>query len=93
MTPDRIDQLARAFPRLDYHIAADLIRCVINEERRDERKASVRLHWLVTHRHFRVQGSDEHGWCVLGCSDGLTFLVDAAKTYEDAIDQARKIKP
>ena len=52
-----------------------------------------RLAWIIENRHMRVQGTDERGWCVMDCSNGLTFVVNNAKTYDDAIDQAMKLRP
>ncbi len=52
-----------------------------------------RLNWLLAHRFLRVQGTDERGWCVLDCSNGLTFVVQHANTAREAIDQAMELEP
>ena len=49
---------------------------------------SQRLEWVLTHRTYRVQGSDERGWFVLDNSNGLTFLTEKHPTYRAAIDAA-----
>lgn len=53
---------------------------------------SVRLEWLVAgggrEKDARVIGSDERGWSVCDCSDGLTFMSRGCKTFRDAIDAA-----
>lgn len=51
-------------------------------------KDAERLDWVLANRHLRVQGNDENGWCVLDCSDGLTFMVKDAATAREAIDAA-----
>lgn len=55
--------------------------------------AQDRLAWIIENRHLRVQGTDERGWSVLDCSNGLTFLVEKADSYVEAIDEAMKLRP
>ena len=50
---------------------------------------AARLDWVLSNRNHRVQGSDTKGWCVLDCSNGLTFVVRDADTARQAIDKAR----
>lgn len=53
---------------------------------------SVRLAWVIENSMVRVQGSDERGWMVLDCSNGLTFLTkEKHKSYNEAIDEAMAI--
>lgn len=52
------------------------------------RKDAERLDYVLTNRNHRVQGSDAKGWCVLDCSNGLTFIVRNAQTARAAIDAA-----
>jgi hypothetical protein len=52
------------------------------------RADAERLDWILANRHLRAQGNDENGWCVLDCSDGLTFVVKDAATAREAIDAA-----
>jgi hypothetical protein len=51
-----------------------------------------RLEWLVTgagaQKAAKVMGSDERGWGVCDCSDGLTFMSRGRPTFRDAIDAA-----
>lgn len=52
-----------------------------------------RLEWLIVgdgaKRAARVIGSDERGWTVCDCSNGLTFMGPRnSKTFRDAIDAA-----
>lgn len=62
-----------------------------------ERTDTERLEWLVTgtgkQRAARVQGNDDRGWCVLDCSDGLTFMARGHKTFREAIDAAMEKYP
>jgi hypothetical protein len=55
--------------------------------------AQDRLAWIIENKALRVQGTDERGWSIMDCSDGLTFLVRHAKTYEEAIDEGMKKRP
>ncbi len=53
-----------------------------------------RLDWLLAHRFLRVQGDEKHGWCVLDCRNGLTFVINHTSTAREAIDQAAlKLEP
>jgi hypothetical protein len=58
---------------------------------------SARLEWLVTGtgavKASRVMGSDERGWSVCDCSDGLTFLSRGLPTWREAIDKAMEKAP
>jgi len=51
-----------------------------------------RLDWLVAgagkDKAARVMGSDERGYAVCDCSNGLTFLSRDHRTYREAIDAA-----
>lgn len=53
-----------------------------------------RLEWLIVgdgakKYAARVMGSDERGWAVCDCSNGLTFMGPRNnKTFRDAIDAA-----
>ena len=52
-----------------------------------------RLEWLVIgegrKKAARVMGSDERGWAVCDCSNGLTFMGPRnSPTFRDAIDAA-----
>jgi ribosome-associated translation inhibitor RaiA len=62
-----------------------------NRLARSER-AEERLKWVLENSLFRVQGSNEHGWCVLDCSNGITFLTkEKHPDYNMAIDEAMAI--
>lgn len=53
-----------------------------------------RLEWLVTgdgrKKAARVMGSEERGWAVCDCSNGLTFMSRGHKTFREAIDAAMR---
>lgn len=55
---------------------------------------SARLDWLVIGGGERIaaniKGSDERGWAVMDCSNGLIFAARGQKTFREAIDAARE---
>lgn len=55
-------------------------------------KDTARLEWLVIGGgkkiHAHIAGSDEKGWAVMDCSNGLTFVARGQKTFREAIDAA-----
>jgi hypothetical protein len=64
----------------------------------DERNDTERLNWLILGGGQRIAarliGSDERGWAVCNCSDGLTFASPRnCKTFREAIDAAMEKHP
>jgi hypothetical protein len=51
-----------------------------------------RLEWLIegggARKAAKVMGSNERGWSVCDCSDGLTFISRGLPTMREAIDAA-----
>ena len=68
---------------------SDQMRTYARKYAQQWREDAARLDWVVKNRNLRVQGSDESGWVVLDCGDGLTFVTQGHSTYRAAIDAAR----
>jgi len=47
-----------------------------------------RLDFIVARPHLRIAGSNDRGWSVMDCSNGLTFVVRNQPTFRAAIDAA-----
>jgi hypothetical protein len=83
--------LSETFLRADHYSASQLRAYALAaiEASRADALDAARLDWVLSNRNHRVQGSDTKGWCVLDCSNGLTFVVRDADTARQAIDKAR----
>lgn len=68
----------------------------MNDNRSSEQD-TARLEWLVIGTGKKlaahISGSDQRGWAVMDCSDGLTFLSRNRPTWRDAIDEAMRRRP
>lgn len=78
----------RAYARQGNAMADSEVSRQVMQAYLDRADDAAMLDWVIVNRNMRVQGRGASGWFVMDCNNGLTFYVDGAPTYRDAIRAA-----